>query len=376
MSATPAHSPAPIPVPTGILVANLIGQIAFGLLAMTICLPSMQEWGRILDASQAGVQLTFSAYVVSFGVCQLVYGPLSDRHGRQRIVQGAGTAAGQVIGRAAVQDAFSGPQKTRITAFIGMAMGLCPPGASIIGGQLHVHLGWQANFWLIAALAVVLMVLGWRSLPPDAPASTGAQDGHWLRAMASAYATVLREPVYLLHVAILGFVVATFYAFLAGAPAVLGSYGVGPAGIGWFIMFVPFSYITGNFLTTRLIRRQGENWLMLSGQLITIAGIALALLLALAGVRSPFAFAMPLMLLGIGHGFLVPTCLARTVGLVPQLAGTAAAVAGLVQQLTGAFGGYAVGWFSHDGAANLTGLMLLFAVLALLFQLAARRLMR
>jgi hypothetical protein len=34
------------------VVANLISQVVFGLLAMAIALPSMQEWGALLDASQ------------------------------------------------------------------------------------------------------------------------------------------------------------------------------------------------------------------------------------------------------------------------------------------------------------------------------------
>ncbi len=47
-----------------------------------------------------------------------------------RLVQGAGAAAGSVVGRASVQDLFHGPQRTRVMAYIGMAMGLCPPAAT------------------------------------------------------------------------------------------------------------------------------------------------------------------------------------------------------------------------------------------------------
>jgi DHA1 family bicyclomycin/chloramphenicol resistance-like MFS transporter len=68
------------------LIANVLAQISFGLLAMTLCLPSMQEWGAIFDTRQADVQLTFSGYVVAYGALQLVYGPLSDRHGRKPIL--------------------------------------------------------------------------------------------------------------------------------------------------------------------------------------------------------------------------------------------------------------------------------------------------
>ena len=48
------------------LITNLIAQIAFGLTAMTICLPSMQEWSALFGASQARVQLTFSGFVMAF----------------------------------------------------------------------------------------------------------------------------------------------------------------------------------------------------------------------------------------------------------------------------------------------------------------------
>ena len=74
-------------------------------------------------------------------------------------------------------------------------------------------------------------------------------------------------------------------------------------------------------------------------------------------MRHPLAFALPLLLVGLGHGFLNPPALAGTVGVVPALAGSAAAVAGLLQQLMGAVGGYAVGLVSHDGAVNLGLLM-------------------
>ena len=76
--------------------------------------------------------------MVAYGALQLVYGPLSDRHGRKpvlmfglvvaglasvmaalatdiatltaaRVLQGAGSAASMVVGRSMVQDLFTGP---------------------------------------------------------------------------------------------------------------------------------------------------------------------------------------------------------------------------------------------------------------------------
>jgi DHA1 family bicyclomycin/chloramphenicol resistance-like MFS transporter len=199
------------------LIANLLGQIAFGLLAMTICLPSMQEWGAIFQADQAAVQLTFSAYVVAYGGLQLVYGPLSDRHGRKnvllvglalagigsllaalspdlpsltaaRFLQGAGAAATMVVGRSMVQDLFQGAERTRVMAYIGMVLGMCPPLATVIGGQLHVRLGWQSNFVLMTSLAALMFLAAWRGLPARPPlrADGDSAQTHWLVAMGRA----------------------------------------------------------------------------------------------------------------------------------------------------------------------------------------------
>ena len=382
------------------LIANLIAQISFGLIAMTICLPSMQEWGQIFQATQAEVQLTFSFYAVTYGGVQLLYGPLSDRYGRKhvlliglllaligsvlcalatdlfvlsmgRAVQGAGSAAGMVIGRSMVQDLFQGAERTRVMAYIGMALGLCPPVASIIGGQIHVHLGWQGNFVLIALVSAVLIWTTWRGLPVLVQAT--AHDTHWLDHMMAAYKRLVREKDFLLYVVILAMTTSTFYIFLAGAPIVLSAYGVGPEGVGWYIMFVPITYIAGNFITSHLIHRVGEQRMMMLGQVAAMSALGLLLVLGWSGVNSPWAFTLPLMLLGLGHGFLNPPALAGTVGVIPALAGSAAAVAGLMQQLTGAVGGALVGLVSHEGSVNLGLLMLAFTACGLLGQLGLYR---
>jgi len=84
---------------------------------------------------------------------------------------------------------------------------------------------------------------------------------------------------------------------------------------------------------------------MLLGQLLTVIGLVLMVALGLAG----------------------------TVGVVPALAGSAAAVGGLMQQLVGGLGAYAVGWFSHQGPVNLGWVMLGFTACAALAQARLRR---
>ncbi|MFZ9574905.1 MAG: multidrug effflux MFS transporter [Limnohabitans sp.] len=406
-SVTPRVRPA--------LIANILGQLAFGLAIMTICLPSMQEWGRIFDTDQSGVQLTFSGYVAAYGVLQLVYGPLSDRYGRRpvlllgvslalagsvlgalapnltvltlaRVIQGAGGAAGMVVGRSLIHDWFVGSDRTRMMAYVGMAMGVCPPSATILGGYLHVNFGWQANFVLMAALSLLLLMAAWWGLPAGRPqgharavsevssvsdASRGTTG--WQR-MLSSYKQLLRNPSFLMYMVILSCTTSAFYTMLGGAPIVLKSYGVGPDGVGFYIMFGPLSYIVGNFLTSHLVHRLGERRVMMWGQGITFASVVFMVGLSVLGWKAPLAFALPLLFLGLGHGLLVPPALTGSIGLMPALAGSAAGAIGLMQQWVGAVGGYSVGWVSHDDATNLGLLMAVFATTSLVAQRRLNRL--
>lgn len=375
-------------------LATLLAQIALGILAMSICLPSMRSWEQTFSATPSSVQLTFSGFLLAFGVLQLVFGPLSDMFGRRRFMlvglalaavgsclcalaeslpvlivgrflQGAGCAAGMVVGRAKVQDLFDGPERTRVMAMVGMVAGLCPPAATLVGGQLHVALGWRAGFVAIVVLSCLLFVGTLLTMPADA-ASTRRPAGHWFRTLWGNYVPLSREMRFHLYVLVVSMTSATFYTFLSGAPFVLDRMGVGPAQLGWYILCIPLAYIAGNYVSTQLVRRRGERALMVAGHVSVFLGLGLALALGAAGLHTPLAFALPMMAVGLGHGLVSPSALSGTVGLMPALAGTAAAVAGLIQQVTGAAAGVSVGLVSHADASQLLLLMVFFSSLSAL----------
>ena len=70
---------------------------------------------------------------------------------------------------------------------------------------------------------------------------------------------------------------------------------------------------------------------------------------------------------------LNPLVFCGTVGLIPALAGSAAAVGGVMQQLVGALAGFVVGLVPHHGAAAMGALMLAGTLLGLLAQFALAR---
>src|SRR5580692_6942606 len=65
-------------------IAIVLGLLAaVGPFAIDMYLPAMPSIAADLHASTAATQMTLTAFFVTFGLCQLVYGPVSDMVGRK-----------------------------------------------------------------------------------------------------------------------------------------------------------------------------------------------------------------------------------------------------------------------------------------------------
>ena len=63
------------------LVLGLLS--AVGPFAIDMYLPALPAISADLHASTFGTQLTLMSFFVAFGLCQIVYGPVSDMTGRK-----------------------------------------------------------------------------------------------------------------------------------------------------------------------------------------------------------------------------------------------------------------------------------------------------
>jgi DHA1 family bicyclomycin/chloramphenicol resistance-like MFS transporter len=335
----------------------LVTVSAIGPLALNIFMPSMPGLQATFGVSYGTVQLTLTLYLIGLAVCQLFYGPLSDRYGRRplllaglalfviasvasalattietliaaRLVQALGGASGIVLSRAIVRDLYQGEKAASVLGYVTMAWVLAPMIAPAIGGYLDQLWGFRSSFVLLALIGALTLAVAWFTLhETNINRRTDGrlwQSAHYGRIFASGqfrgYATSL------------AFASAVFFTFLAFAPFLTVNI-MGRSAMEYAMWFIPVSvgYMIGNFFSGRYSERIGNDQMVLIGNSLTFAGAALCLALALLGLLHPAAIFLPMLLCAIGNGLTIPNGTVRAISIDPQLFGTAAGLLGFLQ---------------------------------------------
>ncbi|MEN2473459.1 multidrug effflux MFS transporter [Burkholderia sp. GS2Y] len=358
-------------------VALILGLLsAIGPFAIDMYLPALPVISRSLGADMSTTQLSLTAFFVSMGVGQLIYGPVSDVVGRKpplyfglalfvaasigcalatsidslvalRSVQGLGAAAGMVIPRAVVRDLHTGNDATRLISMLMLVFGISPILAPLVGSVVIAHAGWRGVFWVVtfAALAGLALALTMLSESRTRDARIGGGFGTTMR----SYMLLLRNGRYMGLVLIGSCALAIFFIFLANSPFVLiNHYGLSPAHYGLAFGFNAASFFTAAQFNGALCEHFGiERVIKVS---VNVCGSVLLILLAyyvaigdrLWVLIALYALASAFM------GIVIPTTGVRAMEQHGHIAGTASALLGTVQILTGAAATAVVGWFASD----------------------------
>ncbi|MGB0381179.1 MAG: MFS transporter, partial [Luminiphilus sp.] len=178
--------------------ATLVGMVAYAAIATDLYLPAIPAMIDAFGATEAQGQLTLSIFMLGMAAGQLIFGPLSDYHGRipvitagtalfvatsvgcalansmevmwlARLAQGLAAASGPVIARAIVRDRYHGDRAAQVMSMLGAAMAVIPLIAPTVGSWVLVWVHWRATFVALALFGVLILV-GLRTFRESAPA--------------------------------------------------------------------------------------------------------------------------------------------------------------------------------------------------------------
>ena len=217
-------------------------------LSIDTFLPSFPTIARDFNLSSWQVQQIITAYLLPFACFALVHGPLSDALGRRKVVIGGlvlytigsigcflaptfgtlllcrvlqGTAAGigPTVARAVVRDAFDGANAQRLMSSMMLVFSIAPAIAPIIGGWVHVALGWRSVFGMLVVMGAALVVLTSLLLPETHPPEKRTPVHP--AALARSCIHVGGQPAFLLLALSAALAIASVFIYIGSAPAII-----------------------------------------------------------------------------------------------------------------------------------------------------------
>jgi MFS transporter, DHA1 family, multidrug resistance protein len=384
------------------LTALLAALTAIGPLSTDMYLPSLPSIAADLQTGTAQVGLTISAYLIGFAAGQIVYGPVSDRHGRKPVLLGAlalysaaslacafstsidmliaaralqalGGSGGIVLTRAIVRDLYSGARAGRELSLIGSVMALAPVLAPLAGGMLQTVSGWRAVFFTLLAAGAFIGLIVWQLLPETL--AQRAEQPVSLRAMWDSYKILAKSRRYLAYLGLTTLSFGGLFAWISGSSFVLQDlYGLTPFAYGFYFAIGSVGYMTGTTLAAKLVLRIGiDGTLGIGSAALALGGLGMATALAL-GLTSALSLVLPIAVFLAGLGMVLPQSIAGAMQPFPERAGAASSLLGFVQQSGAALCGGLVVWLLDKNAWPLAGTVAAMGCATLLLWLWTRRL--
>ncbi|MEM9270446.1 MAG: MFS transporter, partial [Pseudomonadota bacterium] len=371
----------------------LCAMAALTALSIDIILPATSVIARDLSVDERYAALTIGAYLIGYGLGQLVWGLISDAYGRSpalvwslagflaasvgcafatdywllvglRFAQGM-CAGAPVMARAIARDIASGPRLGEILSLQMILTTIAPLFAPLLGVALTTAFGWRANFLFLVLFSGLLLILwtrlGHETVPHRRPERLR------LSFVREATRTLFAKPAFVqgLFASAAGF---AGYASLLSLGAVVAeeAYGLGPTGFGPLFVLAALGLSLGIGSYRLLVRRLGENGLRRLMQ----AGMVAAVLVHGAFWIAPVAlvpFWSAVCFYTLVFGLLLPWAQARAMQVAEETPGFAASLLGAVVMAGGAVGAALATVLFTGTAGAISGTMMLGGVVALLF---------
>lgn len=358
--------------------------MGFASISTDLYLPAMPEMARTLNADVGQIEWTVSGYLIGFSLGQLLWGPISDRHGRRssvavglilfvigstgcalagnfaaligwRIVQAFGACASVALSRAMVRDLYDGNHAAQMLSTLLTVMAVMPLIGPLVGGQIVAMAGWRAVFWVLVGVGVFTLAALF-GIPETLPEERRNREP--LAKAMTRYVELLGNRRLIAYLGAGGFLYAGMFAYVAGTPFAYITYYHVPAPLFGFVFALGiFGIMTANMMNARWVVRFGYDRVLQGGTFAALVTALWAGLAAHSGWGGLWGLVVPLALFASTTGFIVANSITGALANFPHRTGAVSALTGAVQYGCGVIGSGLVGLLS-DGTPAPLGLVI------------------
>lgn len=332
-------------------------------LALNAFVPAMPDAAVALNTDIATIQLTFTLYLFTLAIGQLLSGQLADYYGRRpviltgfalhlagsllaalagsiealiagRILQALGGSAAMTLARTILLDTYGRNGAASRMGYLVMAIAVAQAIAPAIGGFLNLWSGWNSIFYLSVFMGSLVFLLALKFLPET---TTEKSSSLSFMAILKRYSQVFSSGQYLGYVLSTTALAAAFYLFVGSSPYLVANQLNGnSADFGVWFLSVSFSFIVGGYLSTRLAKFMSIDHTILLGNCLAILGASLLLGFTLTSELSFISLFLPMAFIIFGRGLSQPNAQLAAISSTSGAAGTASGVMGFIQLFIGA----------------------------------------
>lgn len=375
-------------------LALLLGLFStLGPFTIDMYLPAFPQIVEQFGTTASLVQLSLTACLLGLGVGQVVMGSLSDVYGRRkpllismalyvvasiacaiapsiwllifaRLVQGFVASAGIVISRAIARDMFSGHELTKFFSLLLLVGNLGPLVAPVTGSGVLALTSWIGVFIALALLGTFLLAMTKWRLKETLPVERRSPSN--IVQQLRNYVSLLRDRSFTGYMLAQGVMIAGVFAYVSGTPFIYQNiYGVSPTVFAMLFGSNGITLIIGSQLVGRMSHRVSEQAFLLFG--LWLAGAASIAVLLVAIFHGPlYALVIPLVFFVGAIGITSTAAFPLAMESQGHMAGSAAALMGVIPFLLGAVVSPLVGIAGEHTAVPLGVIILTTSAAAML----------
>lgn len=369
-----------------VFLAVLCTLMAFASLSIDLYLPAMPIMAKDLHGD---IELTVTAFLISFSLAQLILGPISDAFGRRfplfigmlvfilgsagcaisssisqivfwRVIQAFGACTGPMLARAMIRDCFNRTQAAQMFSTLFFFMAIAPILGPLIGGQIIHFYSWPVIFVVLMGIGGVMFISIF-ALPETLPRKDRVQLS--FSGTFHNYHMLLKNRGFMRYTLCLTFFYVAAYAYMTGSPFVYISYfGVAPQYFGWLFGLNIIGVMLMSLLNRRIVLRYSLKQLLKVAIFISsLAVITLAVVVKMhfGGIIAVvicifFFFSM--------NGIIAANTTTAALDAVPSLTGSASAVIGALQYGSGILSSLLLAFFNDGSPWTMAWIMMLFTL--------------
>src|SRR5215467_1744420 len=349
---------------------RIVNILSFSLIplagfATDIYLPSLPSMTVSLHASASQIQLSLLLFMVSAGISQLFVGSLLDSFGRyklsngslfifsmasfliglfpdlhvlylMRIIQGISAAFVLVARRAYFIDTYSGDRLKHYTSMFSIIWATAPIVAPFLGGYLQKAFGWQASFYLLGTLTLIILVFSLKY------GGESAKDLRPLRVrpLLDVYSSLLTTKDFALGLVILGLNYGMVLLFGMVSPFIIEhQWHQSPVVTGYCALLSGVAMMAGGIVSRSILKTPLEKKLPLALGIQLTSGV-IATVVSMLGLTNIYVM-MSFVILQHGvAGFVFNNLFAYSLGRFSRNAGIVAGMTGGASYIISSFSSY------------------------------------